>query len=72
VEEVKFHGEKVWWVAKSISFNSMSQDQFRKFFDDSMDCIVTEVLPGVHRDDLIREVEGMIGFKLDDIRRSAK
>lgn len=67
VEEVRFHNDKVWWVAKSISFNSMGQDEFRKFFDAALDVIVTEVIPNLDTDHLIGEVEQMVGFKLKDI-----
>lgn len=67
VEEMRFHNETVWWVAKSISFNSMGQDEFKKFFDASLDVIVAEVIPGLDTKHLIREVEEMVGFKLEDI-----
>lgn len=67
VEEVRFHNETVWWVAKSTSFNAMSQDEFKKFFDAALDVIVTEVIPDLNTRHLIREVEEMVGFKLDDI-----
>lgn len=69
VEEVRLHEDQVWWQTKSISFNSMGQDEFRKFFDAAVDCIVTEVIPGLDRDDLIREVEVMLGFGLDDLMK---
>ena len=67
VEEVRFHNDKVWWVAKSISFNAMGQDEFKKFFDASLDVIVAEVIPNLDTRHLIREVEEMVGFKLEDI-----
>lgn len=69
VEEVRFHGDQTWWVAKSISFNSMGQDEFRMFFAAAIDCVVTEVIPGLNADDLIHEVEEMLGFKMEDIWR---
>lgn len=72
VEEVRFHGDQTWWVAKSISFNSMGQDQFRKFFDSALDCIVTEVIPGLDAKHLVQEVEEMLGFSLQDIWGSEK
>jgi len=72
VEEVRFHGDQTWWVAKSISFNSMGQDQFRKFFDAALDCIVTEVIPGLDAKHLVQEVEEMLGFSLQDIWGSDK
>lgn len=67
VEEVRFHNEKVWWVAKSISFNAMGQDQFKKFFDAALDVIVNEVIPNLSKTHLIQEAEQMLGIKLEDI-----
>jgi hypothetical protein len=67
VEEVRFHGDQTWWVAKSTSFNAMGQDEFRKFFDATLDCIVTEVIPGLDAKHLIQEVEEMLGFSLQEI-----
>jgi len=67
VDEVRFHNEKVWWVAKSISFNAMGQDQFKKFFDAALDVIVSEVIPNMSKLHLIYEVEQMLGFRLDEV-----
>ena len=66
VDEVRFHDDKVWWVAKSISFNAMGQDEFKKFFDVALDVLIAEVIL-VDRKDLIREVEDMVGFKLEEV-----
>jgi hypothetical protein len=67
VEQVHFHGDQFFWTTKSISFKAMPQDEFRKFFDAAMDCIVTEIIPGMAAEDLIHEVEEMLGFSLNDI-----
>jgi len=67
VEEVKFHNEEVFWVAKSTSFGSMDQNEFKKFFDEAVDLVVKEVLPGVTKSDLVREVEEMVGFKITEM-----
>jgi Protein of unknown function (DUF1367) len=67
VEEIRFHGDQVWWVAKSISFNSMGQDDFQKFFDASMDVISAEVIPGINQYELLHEVEQMLGFNITDL-----
>ena len=48
-------------LPKSISFASMDQDSFRAFFDKAVDFMVSDVLPGVDRKDLTREVEDMLG-----------
>jgi hypothetical protein len=71
VSEVKFHDGQAHWTVASISFNSMKQDEFRKFFDESVDLIVTEVLPGMHKATLIAEVESMLGMKLNTILKEA-
>ena len=67
VEEVKFHNDEIWWTAKSISFNAMGQDEFKKFFDICLDVIVSEVIPNLDTQHLIGEVEEMVGFKLNDM-----
>jgi hypothetical protein len=51
-------------VPQSISFAKMDQADFAKFFDDALRLICTEVIPGTERDDLIREVETMLGISV--------
>ena len=68
VEAVKFHGDQVWWVAKSISFNSMGQDEFRKFFNDAVDLICTEVMAGTDPNALINEVELSSGINANKMK----
>jgi hypothetical protein len=41
---------------KSISFASMPENEFREFFDGSIDVILKYILPGTDREDLINEV----------------
>lgn len=45
----------------SISFASMSQEAFDAFFQRAIDYVVTDVIPGLSRDDLTREIDAMIG-----------
>ena len=45
----------------SIAFERMDQAAFRDFFDRAVDVIVTDVIPGLDRDDLTRELDAMIG-----------
>lgn len=67
VENIQFHDGNVCWIPQSISFNAMDQIEFKKFFDAALDVIVNEVIPGMDRDELIREVEAMLGFNLTDL-----
>jgi hypothetical protein len=67
VEEVKFHNGEMWWTAKSISFSAMDQTQFKTFFDAALDIIANEVIPGLNTEELILEIEAMMGFRLIDI-----
>lgn len=48
-------------VPHSISFGSMGQDDFQRFFDDSVRLICEKVIPGTKGDSLISEVQNMIG-----------
>jgi hypothetical protein len=67
VEEIRFHNDKVWWVAQSISFNAMDQEEFRKFFHAALDVIVVEIIPGLNTSELIVEVEQLLGFRLTEL-----
>lgn len=52
---------KAYFVPKSISFASMDQTEFSKWYDAAIDVIVTRIIPGLDRADLEREVMNMIG-----------
>lgn len=47
-------------IPLSISFSKMSRDEWNAFFDRAVKCICEEVLPGLDRDDLTREINEMI------------
>ena len=64
VEEIMFHDGQMLTKVSSISFGSMGQDAFQKFFNMALDVITTEVLPETNKEDLIREVEQMLGEKI--------
>jgi len=64
VEEVMFHDGQMLTKVSSISFGSMGQDAFQKFFNMALDIITTEVLPETDREDLLREVEQLLGEKI--------
>ena len=61
VEETVWHDGQVWFKTKSISFASMGQDQFRKFFTESLDAITAEVIEGIDRDAILTEMSMMLG-----------
>ena len=46
-------------VLKSTNFESMSQDEFRRFFNQAMDLILDRLLP-VDEEDLRREIAAMV------------
>jgi hypothetical protein len=52
------HGDVA--IPKSISFASMSQDDFSKFYDAAVDWVVTDVIPGLKRADLDAEIEATL------------
>lgn len=43
-------------IPKSIAFHSMSQDDFGTFYEASVDWVVSEVIPGLSKEDLDAEV----------------
>lgn len=61
VEEVMFHDGQMLTKVSSISFGTMGQDAFQKFFNMALDVVTTEVLAGTSREDLLKELEEMLG-----------
>jgi hypothetical protein len=47
----------------------MGQDEFKLFFSAALDVIVSEVIPKLDKDELIKEVEDMVGFNFSEIWR---
>lgn len=45
---------------KSISFESLSQDDFEPLYDRFVNVITTQIIPGLGKDELLAEVEEMI------------
>ena len=64
VEEVMFHDGQMLTKVSSISFGTMGQDAFQKFFNMAVDIVTTEVLAGTSREDLLKELEEMLGEKV--------
>ena len=58
--EVKLPDGKVFQVVDSIAFESMDQNAFEAFYNKAVDLIVTQVVPNLDREDLVREVESMV------------
>lgn len=49
---------KVTFIPRSISFDSMSQDEFRAFFDAAVQAVLDKLLPpGTPRHSIVQEVE---------------
>lgn len=61
VEEVMFHDGQMLTKVSSISFGTMGQDAFQKFFNMALDIVTTEVLAGTSKEDLLKELEEMLG-----------
>lgn len=52
---------KVYYVPQSVSFASMDQVEFSRWYEQALDVIVTRILPGVGKNELEREVLERIG-----------
>ena len=52
---MKLPNGKVVPVPQSVAFASMPGDEFRRFFDDAMNLICRDVLPGVSVDEILRD-----------------
>lgn len=69
-EDVTMHDGVVVVRFKSISFASMDQTEYGQFVNRALDVIVSEIIPGINRDELVREVESMLGVRLADLIQS--
>lgn len=56
---------KVVPVPDSISFAAMTQDEFQKFFDDAVNVICAEIVPGMDSAQLISEAQSAHGLRPD-------
>lgn len=48
-------------IPRSISFAAMSEDDFSAFYDRAIAFILSDILPGLNKDDLNREIEAVMG-----------
>ena len=55
------------WFPHSISFSKMDEDQFRAFFNKSVDWIIANVLP-VGKSELESELFSLLGYDLNNLR----
>jgi hypothetical protein len=63
VDRVKdLHG-KIYLKPKSISFEKMDQTAFRRFYNRLVHVVCTQVIPGLDKEDLEREVNEMLADK---------
>jgi hypothetical protein len=69
VDAVMMHDGNIWSQTRSISFHSMGQDDFRKFFNQCVDVIVAEVIPETDKDALLDEVFSMLGMEPEEWTR---
>jgi hypothetical protein len=46
---------------RSIAFDALPQDEFRDFFDRAVALVCSEVLPDTNREELVRQVETLLG-----------
>ena len=45
-------------MPKSISFSKMDEQAFSEFYERTLDFLITEVIPGLNKEDLEQELEG--------------
>jgi hypothetical protein len=69
-EEVRDVDGNTSFKPASISFEKLSQPEFRMFFDRMLDLIITKIIPGVGREDFENQVYHMLGEPApSDLRR---
>ncbi len=62
-DRLVFEGGVVAYIPKSLSFAKCSEDEFSAFFGRACDWVAKEILPGVTREDVVAEIETMIGIR---------
>lgn len=62
---------EVHYEPQSIAYDAMSEKDFAEFCDRALDVVAAEMLPGIEREDLRREIEQMIGPEEPKRRRAA-
>lgn len=67
VEEMVFHDGRTATKVSSTAFDAMDNHDFRKYMDAAIDVLVTEIIPGLQRTALIREVENMLGISYESL-----
>jgi len=63
VEPIRLKSGKIIELPGSIAFEKMTQAEFDQFFRQAADLIVEHIIPGLGREDLIREARAMIAPK---------
>ncbi|MGI9490453.1 MAG: DUF1367 family protein [Geminicoccaceae bacterium] len=58
--EIRLPDGSTYKKVDSIAFESMDQTAFEEFYGKAVDLITTQIVPNLDREDLAREVEGMI------------
>lgn len=53
----------LWREYDSVAFDKMDEIDFSAFCRRAEHVIITEILPGVEQDDLVREIEGYMGIR---------
>lgn len=56
----------VSYIPRSTSDAAMNFTEFKEYFDKAVDFIVVKLLPGVVREEIIREIEDALGFTLEE------
>lgn len=60
------------WVPDSISFNRMSHEEWVTFWNRVVDYVCAELLPGVSKDTLARELADLVGVEPEAPARAAQ
>ena len=59
-EYSSLNGDVRYVVPKSISFESMGQEEFSLLYDKMVDVIIAKIVPGLNKFDLEKEVQSLI------------
>lgn len=72
VQEIQFHDGKMITRVASTSFERMDADDFKKYLDAAIAVVCEEIIPGMDRQSLVREIEKMLGLSYDALWQGRK
>lgn len=66
-DEIQVHDGKIIPRVKSVAHAKMDSHEFKTYLDAAIDLICSEIIPGMERNDLLTEIENMLGLSYSSL-----